>query len=346
MRRYIIIGAGAIGGAIGGRLIQAGLPTVLVARGDHLAALRATGLRLRDPDADVTVPVTAVGAPDELELTPDDVLVLSTKTHQAQAALAEWVDRPVQADGRVLGTAGELLPLLTALNGVSSERIALRYFRRVYGVCVWLPAVHLVPGEVILRATPTGILHVGRMPARAAGPDDHALLEELKQDWQSAALVVPLPDDVMPWKYRKLISNLGNIFQALDGGSGDHRALVAAAVAEARTVLAAAGIAVTSDEEEAATRARGFTVRPVPGQPEQLGGSTWQSLARGSGSVETDYLNGEIVRIANEYGVPAPINTRVAALARAAARTGHRPGDVTAEQLGRDLGLAGAENPQ
>lgn len=343
MRRYIIIGAGAIGGAIGGRLTQAGIPTVLVARGDHLAALRAAGLRLRDPDADVTVPVTAVGAPGELELTPDDVLVLSTKTHQAQSALTEWVDQPVHLDGRVHGTAGELLPLLTALNGVASERIALRYFRRVYGVCVWLPAVHLVPGEVILRATPyTGMLHVGRVPARAAGPDDHALLAELKQDWESAPLVVPLPDDVMPWKYRKLISNLGNIFQALDGGTGDHRALVAAAGAEARTVLAAAGIAVTSDEEEAATRAKSFTIRPVPGQPEQLGGSTWQSLARGSGSVETDYLNGEIVRIANEYGVPAPINTRVAGLARAAARSGQRPGDVTAEQLGRDLGLAEA----
>ncbi|GAB3743917.1 ketopantoate reductase family protein [Microlunatus parietis] len=343
MRRYIIIGAGAIGGAIGGRLTQAGLPTVLVARGDHLAALRRSGLRLRDPDADVTVPVTAVGAPAELELTPDDVLVLSTKTHQAQAALTEWVDQPVHADGRVLGTAGELLPLLTALNGVASERIALRYFRRVYGVCVWLPAVHLVPGEVIVRAAPsTGTLHVGRVPAGTAGPDDHELLAELKHDWERAPLVVPLPADVMPWKYRKLISNLGNIFQALDGGSGDHRALVAAAVAEARNVLAGAGIPVTSDEEEAATRANSFTVRPVPGQPAQLGGSTWQSLARGSGSVETDYLNGEIVRIANEYGLPAPVNTRVAALARAAARSGQRPGDVTAEQLGRDLGLAEA----
>ena len=99
MRRYIIIGAGAIGGAVGGRLAEAGLPTVLVARGDHLAALRATGLRLRSPEAAVTLPVTAIGSSEEIELTPDDVLVLTTKTHQAQAALADWVDRPVLADG-------------------------------------------------------------------------------------------------------------------------------------------------------------------------------------------------------------------------------------------------------
>lgn len=340
MRRYIIIGAGAIGGAVGGRLTEAGLPTVLVARGDHLAALRATGLRMRSPEADVTLPVTAIGSSEEIELTPDDVLVLTTKTHQAQAALADWVDRPVRADGRELGTAGDLLPVLTALNGVASERIALRYFRRVYGVCVWLPAVHLEPGEVIIRAVPyTGLLHLSRVPATGAGPDDHELLAAIKDDWEKAHLKVPLPDDVMPWKYRKLIGNLGNIFQALVGGNGDHRPLVAAAGREARAVLEAAEITVTSDEDEAATRADGFTVRPVPGEPEQLGGSTWQSLARGTGTIETDYLNGEIVRIAHAHGLTAPINARVATLARAAARSGQRPGAISADELARELGI-------
>src|SRR5690606_10542902 len=239
-----------------------------------------------------------------------------------------------------------LLPLLTALNGVSSERIALRYFRRVFGVCVWLPAVHLVPGEVIARAVPdTGLLHIGRVPARLAGSDDHELLAGIRADWERARLKVPLPADVMPWKYRKLIGNLGNIFQALVGDNGDYRPLVGAAQAEARSVFAAAGIAVTPDEEEAASRAQGFTVRPVPGEPEQLGGSTWQSLARGSGSVETDYLNGEVARIANELGLVAPVNERLASLARSAARGGVRPGAWSADALARELGLTEADQP-
>lgn len=340
MRRYIIIGAGAIGGAIGGRLIQAGLPAVLVARGDHLAALTSTGLRIRDPEADVTVPATAIGAATEIDLTPDDVLVLTTKTHQAQAALVDWVDRSVRDGARTLGTAGELLPVLTALNGVASERIAQRYFRRVYGVCVWLPAVHLAPGEVIIRGVPmTGLLHIGRVPADAAGPDDHDLLSAIRSDWERARMVVPLPDDVMPWKYRKLISNIGNAFHALVGDNGDHGKLAAAARAEAREVLAAAKINVISDEEESATRAQGFTVGEVPGAPDQLGGSSWQSLTRGTGSIETDYLNGEIVRIAHEHGGGAPINARVTALARTAARSGQRPGAITADELRRQLGI-------
>ena len=54
MPRYIILGAGAVGGALGGRLGLAGRDVVLVARGDHLAALRERGLRLRTPDEDVT----------------------------------------------------------------------------------------------------------------------------------------------------------------------------------------------------------------------------------------------------------------------------------------------------
>src|SRR3954468_20284148 len=63
MPRYIILGAGAVGAAVGGRLGLAGQEVVLVARGDHLATLRERGLRLRTPDEDVTQRLTAIGGP-------------------------------------------------------------------------------------------------------------------------------------------------------------------------------------------------------------------------------------------------------------------------------------------
>ncbi|MGH3339382.1 MAG: 2-dehydropantoate 2-reductase N-terminal domain-containing protein, partial [Propionibacteriaceae bacterium] len=68
MPRYIILGAGAVGGALGGRLVLAGRDVVLVARGNHLAALREHGLRLRTPNEDVTHPVLGIGGPEEIEL--------------------------------------------------------------------------------------------------------------------------------------------------------------------------------------------------------------------------------------------------------------------------------------
>ncbi len=340
MTRYIIIGAGAIGGGIGGRLAQAGRSTVLVARGEHLAALRERGMRLRSPHEDVTVPVTAVGGPDELELHADDVLVVATKSNQATAALAQWADAPVHGTAGVIGTAGDQLPVFMALNGVASEEMALRYFARVFGVCVWMPAVHLEPGEVIIRGVPiSGLFHIGRVPATLTDDADRVLLAELSADWTAARFTVTLPDDVMPWKYRKLISNIANAFQALVGTNGDLDPVVAAAGAEARRVLDAAGLAYTDDADEREARSHSFTVEPVAGEPAELGGSTWQSMTRGTGNVESDYLNGEIALIANRHGLDAPINTRVASLARQAATRGQKPGEISAAELAETLGV-------
>jgi 2-dehydropantoate 2-reductase len=340
MTRYIIIGAGAIGGGIGGRLAEVGTPTVLVARGDHLAALQQRGMRLRSPDADVTVKVTAVGGPEELELRDDDVLVVATKTHQAPAALAQWADAPVRGDDGSIRSAGERLPILMALNGVASEEMALRYFARVFGVCVWMPAVHLEPGEVIIRGVPiSGLFHIGRVPATLADDRDRELLGRVRSDWTAANFAVTLPEDVMPWKYRKLISNIANAFQALVGGNGDLDRIVDAADVEARQILDAAGIPYTDDADEKQARAQSFTIQPVPGEPAELGGSTWQSLTRGTGNVESDYLNGEIALLAHRLGLQAPINATVASLARSAAARGQRPGSISAADLAETLGL-------
>lgn len=335
MTRYVIIGAGAVGGGIGGRLAQHGHDVVLVARGAHLEALRGNGLRLRSPHDELTIPVTAASDPDDVTLRADDVLVLTTKTHQAAEALATWADVPVEGGG----TAGERLPVLTALNGVASERITLRYFDRVFGVCVWMPSAHLEPGEVIIRTVPiSGLFHIGRVPATAAGPDDTELLRQIQADWEASEFRILLPDDVMPWKYRKLISNIGNAFQALIGENGSYDDLVAAASAEARQVFDRAGIAYTDDETEAATRAGSFEVKPVPGAP-TLGGSTWQSFTRGTGNIETDYLNGEIALIARSHGGTAPINAAIASLARVSAAAGLKPGDLSADDVRQRLGL-------
>lgn len=338
-QRYLIIGAGAIGGAIGGMLSHRGLEAVLVARGEHLGVMQREGLRIRTPDFDTYVPVQAVAGPAEVDLTPDDVLVLTTKTQQANEALLSWADEPVRRGAEVVGTAGDSLPVLTALNGVASETMAQRYFQRVFGVCVWMPAVHLVPGEVIIRSTPrSGMLHLGRVPA-PSDEQDARLLADIAADWSQANFDVPLPDDVMPWKYRKLISNIGNVFQALVHHNGDWRPLAQHAEREARAVLEAAGIACTSDEDEQAARAAGFTMKPVPGVMDNPGGSTWQSLIRGTGNVETDYLNGEIAAIAHRIGSAAPLNATLASLARRAAAERRKPGDLSADELARLLGI-------
>jgi 2-dehydropantoate 2-reductase len=126
----------------------------------------------------------------------------------------------------------------------------------------------------------SGVLHIGRVPAEPVGPDNK-LLPQILGDLTAACFRIHCPDDVLAWKYRKLISNLGNIFEALVGPSKEVQHLREAAEREARAVLDAADIAYTSDDEESTARAGAFSVRPVAGVAEHLCGSTWQSLTRG-----------------------------------------------------------------
>lgn len=321
--RYIIIGAGAVGATIGGRLAEAGGEVVLVARGAHAQALRADGLRLTTAGGTRVHRLPVASGPAELgELRPDDVLLLTVKTQDAVAALDAWGDAEVAGGG----TAAQRLPVLCAQNGVESERLALRRFARVYGVCVWLPSTFLEPGVVSALCTPlTGILHVGL----AAGGTD-AVSRAVAADLGKAGFEAPVVEDVMRWKYAKLLGNLGNAIQATTGPEPDaaKAALLGRAAGEAKAAFAAAGIAYASEAEQA--EARDGKVNQPPGI---RGGSSWQSLARGTGSVEADYLNGEISLLGRLHGVPTPVNDVLRHAANIFAREGLPPGAMSIEDL-------------
>ncbi|WP_133914548.1 ketopantoate reductase family protein [Streptomyces sp. NBC_00582] len=325
--RYIIIGAGAVGGTVGGRLAEAGQEVVLVARGAHAAALQQGGLRLVVPQGELTHRLPVVAGPAELGvLRADDVLVLAVKTQDSEAALGVWGPAPVEGGG----TAAERLPLVCAQNGVESQRLALRRFRRVYGVCVWLPSTHVEPGVVSAAGAPlTGILHLGRHPH---GTDDTA--RRIAADLEKAHFEAPVVEDVARWQYAKLLANLGNALEAVSGPVGDPQAeaLFARVRAEGAAVLDAAGIAYASAEEQRAVRGDKVTLVPLDGVP-RGGGSSWQSLSRGAGTIEADYLNGEIALLGRLHGVPTPLNDLLQRLANAFAREGRAPGTLPVDEL-------------
>ncbi|MFC8718839.1 ketopantoate reductase family protein [Kitasatospora sp. NPDC057198] len=319
--RYIILGAGAVGGTIGGRLHQSGRDVLLVARGPHLAALRADGLRLTVPDGTHLLPVPAVGGPEEVELTPEDVLVLAVKTQHSAALLERWAPRPVAGGG----TAGERLPLVCAQNGVENERLALRRFARVYGMCVWLPSTHLEPGAVSAAGSPrSGVLHLGRYPHGTDG-----VAARIAADLADSHFDGYATPDVMAWKYAKLLSNLGNALEAVAGPiDGELRMRAWRALrAEGEAVLAAAGITYPSEEEQRARRGDRVTLVPLAGAV-RGGGSSWQSLVRGTGDIEADHLNGEVVLLGRLHGVPVPLNAAFQRLAAAFAREGRPAGSL------------------
>ena len=321
------MGAGAVGGTIGARLHQASLPVMLVARGAHLVAMRDHGLRFVTPDGSRVLRVQTASGPGDVQLSADDVLILTTKSQDTAAALDAWSGAPVVRGSEVIGTAADLLPVLCAQNGVENERLALRRFARVLGVCVWLPAAFTEPGVVVASGAPRpGMLHVGRYPSGAGGS-----VYDVAVGLRAAGFEVPVRDDVMRWKYGKLLGNIGNAFDALFADRSSWSDLLEAAVREGRNALRAAGIPFTSDREQRTARGNLVTVQDVPGYP-RGGGSTWQSLARGAGSVEVDFLNGEVVLLGRIHGVPTPVNAAVQRFATQAIHEGVPPrsGDVAA----------------
>ena len=142
----------------------------------------------------------------------------------------------------------------------------------------------------------------------------------------------------MRWKYAKLLNNLGNAIDALLGaqrcreprqrlGAGTRRGRGGARRGRDRGRLA---------EEDAARRGDTFSgVAPRRGCA--AGSSSWQSLARGTGAIETDYLNGEIVLLGRLHGVPTPVNAALQRLANDAARRGVAPGTTPVDDVIRAI---------
>jgi 2-dehydropantoate 2-reductase len=321
--RYLILGAGAIGGAIGGRLFQHGHDVVLIARGDHLSALVATGLELRDPVATENLRIEAAASVADAGPRPDDVVILATKSQHSEALLAE-----------VALVSPPTIAIVCAQNGVENERLAARRFVNTYGMRVILAGTHLEPGVVEISTTPlSGILDVGRFPR---GDDD--LAETIAGDLRSSGFDALASDDVMSHKYLKLLSNLSNAIQAACGTREDPlaRELAKAARAEARQCYAAAGITVADETNEAERRrGRGLT-QAVAGSTRE-GGSSWQSLRRKTGNIEADWLNGEIVLLGRLHAIATPVNERLQAVANRMARDGAAPGSMSAEELAAGL---------
>jgi 2-dehydropantoate 2-reductase len=213
-------------------------------------------------------------------------------------------------------------------NGVENERLALRIFPNVYGALVMAPTAHLEPGVVLAYSTPlSGGIDVGRYPS---GVD--STCEALNVTLARSRFSSLSRPEIMRWKYAKLLTNLGNVVQALAGPDADGGELLECARAEGRACLHAAAIDFASDEEDEERRRGLLRLGDVAGR-ERGGGSTWQSLTRGAPSIETDYLNGEIVLLGRLHGVPTPVNELLGLLARRALAEGARPGDLTPEEI-------------
>lgn len=312
--RFIIYGVGAIGGTLAVRLIEAGYNVVGIARGAQLGAIQTNGLTLRTPSGNLTHQFACVAHPSEIVFQADDIVLLTIKSQHTEAALVDL------AGASVLD-----LPIVCMQNGVANEAMVLRYFGHVIGAMVNLPCIFLTPGEIVAACTPkAGIFDIGRFP------NGHSKTVDIVCDALNASGFAAFPhDDVMRAKYGKLLLNLASGVDCALGPAARKGKYVGLLRAEALAVYQAANI--QHDDILAPNPVRDGLMNDgvVPGVP-NVGSSSAQSLKRGAGSTEIDYLNGHIAQMGRTHNVPTPANAMFTELARRLVADKAQPGSMDA----------------
>ena len=315
--RIILYGLGSIGGVVAAGLARAGIPVIGIARGAMLQAVQASGLTMLHSGGPTRAKIQCVAHPKEIEFEPSDIILMCMKGQDMLEALLAL---------RAAGVTRQ--PIFCCQNGVANERLALRFFPNVHGITVMMPATYLEPGKVAVFVEPRfGIFDIGRYPG-GHDADDARLAGALR-----AANIEPFVQEaVMESKHGKLLMNLMNVVQAALGVGVEADDLRSRITDEAKAVLAAAQIRWTMIGAEDPRRKDFIRPAEVEGAA-RSGGSTYQSLMRGTGSIETDYLNGEIVQIARLHGIEAPLNEGLQCLGAVLLAQGAKPGSMTLGQL-------------
>jgi 2-dehydropantoate 2-reductase len=332
--RVAVLGAGAIGGAVGALLAKCGHDVTLIGRSDQVRAIHASGLRIDGCLGSFTAQIRAA---ETLDSRPD-LALLAVKTQDVEAAVTE--NAPILHG----------VPLVTLQNGVRSDEIVARLLPRetLLSAVVLVTATYLTPGRVTV--VERGHLILGR----PRGPHD-SLVDEIALVL-NPAVPTSVSDNLVGAHWLKLIMNLNNAIPALANlpireVSADPLLglLAVRLMREGVRVADRGGIRLESLGEVSVRTVRFLTRLPGPVAARMFGarigrlggewpilGSTLQSLRRGR-PTEIDFLNGEVVRLGVRLGVPTPFNARVVALVHESERTGRFP---TADRLRQVLGGA------
>jgi len=293
-----IVGAGALGCAIGAALSEAGSAVWLINRTPaHVAAMQARGLRVVTPEGERVVAVNA--ALHCAGLPVADLVIVLVKSFHTQAAIEGA--KPVIGPDTVV---------LSLQNGLGHEDILADAVgrERVMAGKTYLGGVMLAPGRIIAgtvgKHTYLGEL-AGRMSERA---------QAIAAEFNRAGLATTVSDNILGTMWDKLLVNvatsaLSGITRLPYGGLYDVpevRDTAIAAVAEAMAVARAAGVRLSFTAPEQAW------IRAAEGLPAAFKASMLQSLEKGS-VTEVDFIHGAVVRAGTRHGIPTPVNTTLVA---------------------------------
>ena len=290
--KTLVIGAGAVGGYFGGRLARAGHELYFMARGEHLKAIRKTGLHVESRDGDFHIKPRA-----EREFEPIkglDLIMVCVKNHDLNAILPTLKKH-----------AGEDSIIISLLNGVDSEDILMEALprRQVIGAIAYIGSELTAPGRI--RHTAGGKITLGEMDGGIT-----LRLEELKKAFNDASIPCGTSDNIRKALWEKLMWNVGfNGLSALTGRSAQQilahkptEKIVRSLMEE--LVAAAAGTEIEVDPQMV-DKHIDFTKKSKVIIPSML-----QDVRNGR-KTEIDIINGKIADKGKRVGISTPYNDAI-----------------------------------
>ncbi|MEJ0017116.1 MAG: 2-dehydropantoate 2-reductase [Acetobacteraceae bacterium] len=293
--RIVIMGAGGLGGYFGARLAASGNDVAFVARGAHLAAIRANGLRVDSTLGDLHLKdVTATDDPSTLE--PADVVMVAVKLWDTEAA-AEAIKPLIRP-----GTA-----VVSFQNGVNKDEVLTRVLGR--------EAVIGGVGQIgVVIGSPGVIKHTGTMAKLIFGEFDNtrsARVEALLAACTAAGIDSEIPADInlAIWQKFAFLVPMSACTASMRSTIGPIRANPRARaflLDITREVVAVGRALGVKLGEDFAEKRMAF----VDTLPAQMTASMQGDLARGN-RLELPWLSGAVVELGEKAGVPTPLNRAV-----------------------------------
>lgn len=293
--KFLIFGAGGVGGYFGGKLAKAGEDVWFLARGRHLKALQSSGLRVKASDGDFHIPAGKM-TDDPKTVGEADVVLLCVKTYDVESA------------ARQLAPAlSESSAIICLENGVEAEEKVQKIVPRgtAYGGVAYIYASITAPGEVT---------EWGGLRRIVFGPLDGVVKEQARQIhacMTNAGVNVEITSDIQTelWKKFIFIASAAGLTALTRLTLGEllavdvSRELFRKAMEEVRSVANAQGIDIHSSFLEGVFE----TLRKFNSQART---SMHNDLLNGR-PLEIESLSGAVVRFGERLGLPTPIHRTI-----------------------------------
>ena len=296
--KIAILGAGALGCAIGATLTEGGHETWLLARSPtHVEAMRRDGLQVDDANGVRRIVVRAATAPNEVGVA--DLVIVLVKSFHTDAAMRG-----------ALALVGPQTRVLSLQNGLGHEEILAEIVGRdrVLAGKTYVGGVLRGPGHIQSGVTGKAT-YIGELDGRIT-----PAVKAIADAFNAAGLMTTVSENIVGTMWDKLLVNvatgaLTGITRLTYGQLYDEpllKSTALAAVSEAIAAAQAGGVLLSmTDPEQAWTLA-------AEGLSPAFKTSMLQSLEKGS-ITEVDFINGAVVRAGQRLGVPTPVNATLVA---------------------------------